>query len=83
MYLVYTPDGIRLVSGYYITCLNLLFSNRQGRIYISKRRLLGMRTDARTVPPAKDVEHVGNVLDRGRSVQLTAGNEATVKRCRR
>ena len=34
MYLVYTPDGIVLVSGYYITCLNLLFSNRQGRIYI-------------------------------------------------
>ena len=23
MYLVYTPDGIILVSGYYITCLNL------------------------------------------------------------
>ena len=34
MYLVYTPDGIILVSGYYINCLNLLFSNRQGRIYI-------------------------------------------------
>ena len=55
-----------------------------------------MRTDARTVPPAKDVEHVDNVLDLGRSVQfdrrpesiiwsiqLSAGNEATVKRCRR
>ena len=34
MYLVYTPDGIQLVSGYYITCLNLLFSNRRVQIYI-------------------------------------------------
>ena len=34
MYLVYTPDGIVLVCGYYITCLNLLFSNRRVQIYI-------------------------------------------------
>ena len=34
MYLVYTPDGIVLVSRYYITCLNLLFSNRRVQIYI-------------------------------------------------
>ena len=27
-----------------------------------------MRTDARTVSSVKDVEYVGNVLDRGRSV---------------
>ena len=36
MYLVYTPDGIVLVSRYYITCLNLLFSNR---------RMLDLRID--------------------------------------
>ena len=34
MYLVYTADGIVLVSRYYITCLNLLFSNRRVQIYI-------------------------------------------------
>ena len=34
MYLVYTPDGIVLVRRYYITCLNLLFSNRRGQTYI-------------------------------------------------
>ena len=34
MYLVHTPDGIVLVSRYYITCLNLLFSNRRVQIYI-------------------------------------------------
>ena len=33
MCLVYTPDGIVLASRYYITCLNLLFSNRQVQIY--------------------------------------------------
>ena len=46
MYLVYTPDEIVLVSRYYITCLNFLFSNRRVQIYIYKRRLLDMRTDA-------------------------------------
>ena len=28
MCLGYTPDGIVLVSGYYVTCLDLLFSKR-------------------------------------------------------
>ena len=64
--------------GYYMTCLNLLFSNRQGRIYIYKRRLLDMRTDARTVPPAKDVGHIGNVPDQGRSVQFARRPESMI-----
>ena len=34
MYLVYTPDGVILVSIYCVTCLNLLFSNRRVQIYI-------------------------------------------------
>ena len=34
MYLVYTQDGIVLVSRYCATCLNLLFSNRRVEIYI-------------------------------------------------
>ena len=34
MYLVYTSDGIVLVCGDYVTCLNLLFSNRRVQIYI-------------------------------------------------
>ena len=46
MYLVYTPDGIVLVRRYYVTCLNLLFSKRRVQIFIEKRRLLDMRTDA-------------------------------------
>ena len=50
-----------------------------------------MRTDVRTVPPAEDVEHAGDVLVRRRwvqfarrpvsmiwSIQLSAGNGATV-----
>ena len=46
-----------IVGRYYITCLNL-------------SRLLDMRTDAQTVPPAKDVGHLGNVPDQRRSVQV-------------
>ena len=34
MCLVYTPDGVILVSRYCVTCLNLLFSNRRVQIYI-------------------------------------------------
>ena len=34
MYLVYNPDWIVLVRRYYVTCLNLLFSNRRVQIYI-------------------------------------------------
>ena len=30
MWLGYTPDGIVLVSGYYVTCLDLLFSKKIG-----------------------------------------------------
>ena len=59
MYLVCNPDGIVLVSRYYVTCLNLLFSNSRVQIY--KGRLLDMHTDVRTVPPAEDVGHVGDV----------------------
>ena len=29
MCLGYTPDGIVLVGGYYVTCLDLLFSKRK------------------------------------------------------
>ena len=54
MCLVYNPDWSVLVRIYYVTCLNLLFSNRRVQIYIYKR------TDVRT-----DVEHAGDVLDRG------------------
>ena len=49
MYLVYTPDGIVLVSRYYITCLNLselvVLEPSRTDLYL-KRRLLDMRTDA-------------------------------------
>ena len=69
MCLVYNRTGIVLVHRYYVTCLNLLFSNSRVQIYIWKERLLDMRTDVRTVPPAKDVEHVGDVPVRRRWVQ--------------
>ena len=78
MYLVYTPDGIVLVRGDYVTCLNLLFSNRRVQIYIQKRRLLDMRTDVRTDPPAEDVEHVGDVLVRRRWVQFARRPESMI-----
>ena len=37
-----------------------------------------MRTDARTVPPAKDVEPAGDILDRGRSVQFVRRPESMI-----
>ena len=79
MYLVYTPDGIVLVCGYYITCLNLLFSNRRVQIYIFRSE--GCWTCAlmrRTDPPAKDVEHAGDILDRGRWVQFVRRPESMI-----
>ena len=36
MCLGYTPDGIVLVRRYYITCLNMLFWNHRGQVYIYK-----------------------------------------------
>ena len=52
MYLVYTPDGIVLVSKYYITCLNLT--------------------------AGEDVEHAGDILDRGRWVQFVRRPESMI-----
>ena len=70
--------GLYLPVGYCMTCLNLLFSIRHGSIFRSKG--VDLRTEARTVPPAKDVGHLGDVPDQRRSVQfdrrqLSAGNE--------
>ena len=48
MYLVYTPDGIVLVSRYYITCLNLselvVLEPSSTSLYL-EGRMLDMRTD--------------------------------------
>ena len=54
MCLGYTPDWIVLVSGYYVTCLDLLFSKWSRTDLYLDARLLIMRTDAN-----KDVGHVG------------------------
>ena len=48
MYLVYNPDGIVLVCRYYVTCLNLLFSNRpSGADLYLEAKVVGH-------PPAED-----------------------------
>ena len=53
MCLGYTPDGIVLVSGYYVTCLDLLFSKRSRTdLYLDARWLI-MRTDAQNCPRTK------------------------------
>ena len=44
MCLGYTPDGIVLVSGYYVTCLDLLFSKRSRTDLYLDARLLMRRT---------------------------------------
>ena len=48
MYLVYTPDGIVLVSRYYITCLNLselvVLEPSSTSLYL-EGRMLDLRTD--------------------------------------
>ena len=49
----YTPDGIVLVSGYYVTCLDLLFSKRSRTDLYLDARLLIMRTDAQNCPRTK------------------------------
>ena len=82
MYLVYNPDGIVLVRRYYVTCLNLLLSNRRVQIYIHKRRSLDMRTDVRTDPPAGDVEHAGDVIVRRRWVQFVSRPVSMIRRHR-
>ena len=46
MYLGYTPDGIVLVSGYCITCLDLLFSKPSRTDLYLDARLPIMRTGA-------------------------------------
>ena len=53
MCLGYTPDGIVLVNGYYVTCLDLLFSKRSRTDLYLDSRLLIMRTDAQNCPRTK------------------------------
>ena len=53
MCLGYTPDGIVLVSGYYVTCLDLLFLKWSRTDLYLDARLLIMRTDAQNCPQTK------------------------------
>ena len=53
MCLVYTPDDIVLVSGYYVTCLDVLFSKWSRTDLYLDARLLIMRTDAQDCPRTK------------------------------
>ena len=53
MCLWYTPDGIVLVSRYYVTCLDLLFSKRSRTDLYLDARLLIMRTDVQDCPLTK------------------------------
>ena len=41
LYLVYTPDGVILVSRYCVTCLNLLFSNRSSADLYLEAKVVG------------------------------------------
>ena len=41
MYLVCNPDGIVIVRRYYVTCLNLFFSNSRVQIYILQGKVVG------------------------------------------
>ena len=68
--LVLYPDWIVLVRKCYITCVNLLFSNRRVQGYIKRERLLDLRTEVQAVPPNEDVGHVGNAPVLRRWVQL-------------
>ena len=53
MCLGYTRDGIVLVGGYYVTCLDLLFSKwSRTDLYLDARWLI-MRTDAKNCPRTK------------------------------
>ena len=45
-YLSFTPDGIVLVGGYCVNCLDLLFSKPSRTDLYLDARLLIMRTDA-------------------------------------
>ena len=65
MYWYLTWMGLYLSVEYYVTCVNLLFSNSRVQSYIKKGRLFDQ-----TVPPDKDVGNVGNVPVRRRWVQL-------------
>ena len=53
MCLEYTPDGIVHVSGYYVTCLDLLLSKRSRTDLYLYARLLIMRTDVQDCPRTK------------------------------
>ena len=69
MYWCLTRTGLYLSVEYYVTCVNLFFSNSRVQSYIKRGRLLDLRTEVQTVPPDEDVGHVGNVLVRRRWVQ--------------
>ena len=69
MYWCLTRMGLYLSVEYYVTCVNLLFSNSRVQSNIKRGRLLDLRTEVRTVPPDEDVGHVGNVPVRRRWVQ--------------
>ena len=61
MYWCLTQTGLYLSVEYYVTCVNLLFSNSQVQSYIKRGRLLYLCTEVQTVPPDEDVGHVFNV----------------------
>ena len=66
----YTPDGIVLVGGYYVTCLDLLFSKRSRTdLYLDARWLI-MRIDAQNCPRTKMWGTSASVLDQGHWVQF-------------
>ena len=66
----YTPDGIVLVGGYYVTCLDLLFSKRSRTDLYLDARLLVMRTDAQNCPRTKTSGTSASVLDQAHWVQV-------------
>ena len=70
MYWCLTRTGLYLSVEYCVTCVNLLFSNSRVQSYIKRGGLLDLRTEVQTVPPNKNVGHVGNVPVRRRWVQL-------------
>ena len=62
MYLGYTPDVIVLVSRYCVTCLDLLFSNRQVSKYIYlylEAKVVGHAHWCAGLTADQDVRHVG------------------------
>ena len=59
MYLGYTLDGIVLVSRYCVTCLNLLFLNHRGQIYIYRSEGCWTCVLMSGLTAGKDVGHAG------------------------